>query len=379
MKMNKMPAKYLFAVLGILLAAAGAYFLQPSGSTELSFESIQECLAKGAVRDECLDVLFRDYLEKHTTPEALALMRQYEAADAGFKGGACHPAMHSLGRETFRKLGTVQDSFAACDQTCHSGCYHGAMERFLRGEEDDGRHVTRAELEARSVSACDPEQEARFRFQCLHGLGHAILFFSDFDLAESLRICARLPDAWSARSCAGGVFMENVFSSEPAKRDLSQTDYHYPCRSEKVPLQFREECYVMQTSRMTEMGLDTKGLFAECRRAGEYAGACAQSIGRDISNIARSASPRAGAGECELGAAGEERQACIRGSAYALIDNTWNGRDAFPFCAAFGSADDRAYCFRAGIGYLTSFFEKTAGEIEGDCRTYAAAAAECRI
>jgi hypothetical protein len=95
------------------------------------------------------------------------------------------------------------------------------------------------------------------------------------------------------------------------------------------------------------MGLSLPGLFAECARADAYRGDCVQSIGRDLANEARIQPPRGTAAKCEL-ARGEDRQACIRGLLYALIDNTWDGSYAFPFCAALQDPEDESYCFRLG-------------------------------
>ena len=63
----------------------------------------------------------------------------------------------------------------------------------------------------------------------LHGLGHALLFFANYKLVASLEVCDVMPEDWSRASCYGGVFMENVFNSTPETRDLSPTDFHYPC------------------------------------------------------------------------------------------------------------------------------------------------------
>ena len=100
-----------------------------------------------------------------------------------------------------------------------------------------------------------------------------------------MEICDSLAEEWSRNSCYGGVFMENVFNATPETRDLSPTDYHYPC--DKLTTKYRGECYVMQTSRMTEMGLGTEAIFKECEKAGEFGEQCMLSIGRDLSNDVR--------------------------------------------------------------------------------------------
>jgi hypothetical protein len=317
--------------------------------------ALKECLAKPPPgNNECLELLFRGALEKQSPAELLKLVQKYEDEDAALLL-ACHPVVHALGREIFRVKGNIHDSFLACDQTCHSGCYHGAVERFLRGDNTQlARHVSQNEIMSKASAACDANAPLRFYFQCLHGLGHALMYFTENQLGSSLKGCDALPDDWSRDSCYGGVFMENLFSANPDKRDVSAADYHYPCSN--VDARYRGACYLMQTWRMEEMGLATDRLFNECRNAGPFETPCVQSIGRDLSNLARSGDNRLAAEKCGR-AEGETRRACIRGVVYALIDNTWDNRYAAPFCSALGE-EDNAYCNEASREYLKTFVER---------------------
>ena len=348
-----------------------------------SLKSIQECLAKTGEIGNCLDKLFGDFFDKGgTTAEALAAARKYENEDTNFRY-SCHPVMHAIGRETFQRHPNVSDSFQLCDQTCHSGCYHGAMERFLRGDmaaSDEAGHISEDELKAKTVSACDTNQPTRFRFQCLHGLGHALVFFLDYKLERALGTCDLLQDQWSRSSCYGGAFMENVFSATPQKRDLSATDYHYPCS--KLASKYKSDCYVMQTTRMTEMGLSTERLFEECKKAGlpaepgEYKLQCMQSIGRDFSNDARVREPEFTSKRCEM-VSGEDRNACIRGVIYALMDNTWDGKYAFPFCNSFSGQEDTSYCFKNSANYLKNVLARSNNDLRADCKKYSPSPETC--
>ena len=337
--------------------------------------AVKSCLAsaRGA---ECLDKLFAEALKTHSTIEVLQLMQRFEAQDPELRRD-CHPVVHAIGRETYRIKGNIHDSFSACDQTCHSGCYHGSVERFLRGEDlysQVDKHPSAAELKQKAALACDPNIPARFRFQCLHGLGHALMFFARYQLMPSLEACDALPEDWSQSSCYGGVFMENVFNATPESRDLSPTDYHYPCN--KLADKYRGECYGMQTSRMTEMGLATDKLFEECGKAGDFRDQCMLSIGRDLSNNVRLGQMRATAQKCEL-VAGPSRLACMHGVVYALIDNTWDGRYAMPFCATFSQENDQIACMRSSAEYLTGTFEKTPAEVAKECARYLRAPVRC--
>jgi hypothetical protein len=361
----------IFVLIAILSAADFASsFAQPEPESSTSYgvpsiDALKLCLA-GANSAACLDRIFRDVLKTQTTKNALQLIQRFELEDSELRRD-CHPIVHAVGRETFRIKGNIHDSFSACDQTCHSGCYHGSVERFLRGEEiysQADRHPSQAELKQKAAAACDSGVPVRLRFQCLHGLGHALMFFSRYKLAPSLEACDALAEEWGRHSCYGGVFMENVFNSTPELRDVSPTDYHYPCN--RIDTKYRGECYVMQTSRMTEMGLPISRLFEECQKSGEYELPCTVSIGRDLSNDVRMGQTRATAQKCESVTA-ERRLACLRGVIYALIDNTWDGRYALPFCVAFGEESDRQSCIKESLGYLRTTFQKSSEEITDDC------------
>jgi hypothetical protein len=362
----------------LIVAANSAAFAQqstPSASSLPAAQAIKSCLnnIRGA---ECLDQLFGEALKQHSTLELMQLIGRLENEDPEIRRD-CHPVVHAIGRETYRIKGNIHDSFSACDQTCHSGCYHGSVERFLRGEKlyaEVGRHPSTAELKQKAALACDPKLPVRLRFQCLHGLGHALMFFSRYQLLPSLQACDALPEDWSRSSCYGGVFMENVFNATPESRDLSPIDYHYPCN--KLAHQYRSECYVMQTSRMTELGLATERIFEECDRAGEYRRQCMLSVGRDLSNDVRLGNSRETAQKCQR-VSGDSRLACMQGVVYALIDNTWDGRYALPFCATFTQPDDQNSCVRLSVEYLTDTFEKSPAEIAGECAKHLPQPAHC--
>ena len=338
-------------------------------------QAIKSCM-KEARSAECLDLLFREPLRTHSTLEALQYVARLEATDAELWRD-CHPVVHAIGRETFLQKGSIHDSFAACDQTCHSGCYHGSVERFLRGDAlyaRSGEHPSQWELRQKAATACDPKQPPRLYYQCLHGLGHAIMFFAGYNLGNALDVCDALEDNWSQNSCYGGVFMENVVNGANEKDNFSPTDYHVPCN--RVDVKYRRECFGMQTSRMIAMGLSPERIFEECAKAGDFGMICARSLGRDLSNESRLGDHRAVARKCEL-AAGDSRRACIRGVTNALADNTWDGKYALPFCAALSSAADQADCFKDSQQYMRTNFELSPRDFTVECSRYAPASERC--
>ena len=373
------PARHLLVALVLVFATVaaspGAAAGPPTGSGARagapSPDELRACFA-GRTPETCLDGLFRRYLATHSTAEALRLLTAYEAAHVDLRLG-CHPIVHAIGRETFRIKGTIHDAFAACDGTCHSGCYHGAVERFLGG--GTGGHVSQADLEAKAAEICRAPASRYMKFQCLHGLGHALLYFSGYQLDTALAVCESLQDPFAQRSCYGGVFMENVAAAAVEKRDVSRTDYHYPCN--RLNPKYGPDCYRMQTSRMTEMGLWPGGLFVECAKAGRFRPNCVESIGRDLSIHVRGQDRQWAADLCARRPAGD-RTACIRGAVYALIDHSWDLRYALPFCAALHAGEDRAYCLRTSARYVAANRDASAESIERECRQHFAEGRVCR-
>ena len=209
----------LVGMFACLLGAAALYgqeVNQSRAATEGALPSLAAIKACNSLPNsaECLDKLFRDALQQHTTLETLQLIQRYEKDDAELRRD-CHPVVHAIGPETYRAKGTIHESFSACDQTCHSGCYHSSVERFLRGEDiyaQTDKHPNAAELKQKAALACDPKLADRYRFQCLHGLGHARLFFSRYQLDATLEACDGLPNSWSQRHATA----ESSWRTSPA-------------------------------------------------------------------------------------------------------------------------------------------------------------------
>ncbi|PYO54765.1 MAG: hypothetical protein DMD83_21740 [Candidatus Rokuibacteriota bacterium] len=59
---------------------------------------------------------------------------------------------------------------------------------------------------------------------CAHGVGHAILILSGYDLGEALKHCAAFESAPLTYYCATGVFMENAIN--PGARDRNTGSLH---------------------------------------------------------------------------------------------------------------------------------------------------------
>src|SRR3989338_5200096 len=114
-------------------------------------------------------------------------------------GQDCHNRAHELGRMSFEEFGS--EIFKLVLPECHSGFCRGAIEAFFRKNGTDG-------LRANLSTICIDGLNGFFTHQCLHGIGHGLMAWSDYDLPAALEYCNLLPNGTGQSSCRTGAFME---------------------------------------------------------------------------------------------------------------------------------------------------------------------------
>ena len=319
----------------------------------------------------CMDTAAGTLLQTRNTRELLAELDELGKQDTQVLV-QCHPIVHAIGRMSYKLSGNVGDAFQLCDHTCHSGCFHGIMERIFVPDQPLAEGVTTIHIPPEVVREKVPTiceefgigLEGNTRFQCLHGLGHAVMFFLNYDLIVALDTCDALSSRWDQRSCYGGVFMENVVAVDKDKRYLSD-EPHYPCNV--IEDKYITDCYGFQTSRMLELGLSYEQIGEECEEAGNYRNTCLVSLGRDASNDAR-ADPKSANICTSLVTKGDTRQ-CMKGLVYALADNSLDGRYAYPYCDNLGD-DHTTYCYQTTISYLLNSLYIPQTTVTESCERY---------
>ena len=199
------------------------------------------------------------------------------------RGGSafdCHQPAHLVGRTAYDIMGA--QAFREGNANCHSGFYHGAMEALLidKGTEN---------VAATTDQVCSLFETNFSRFECLHGIGHGVMAYADYDLPLALKICGELNSQYSQSSCYGGVFMENIIAAEGLGgisghgTKWVNTDPLFPCDAVSNSSSIQYECYIMQTSRMLDMYHHNFDRVAkECLNAtAAYVSVCFKSFGRD--------------------------------------------------------------------------------------------------
>jgi hypothetical protein len=268
--------------------------------------------------------------------------------------GDCHTITHWIGSATLARYhGDAAKAVAHGSMICGSGFYHGLIEFALR---DAGTH---RELIAKVRGMCsDPAvlKTTYLRYQCIHGLGHALMIFSADNLPWALSMCDKVGDRWSQQSCSGGVFMQNF--NLPSKLSPFQSTYVrkddllYPC--DRVRARYKYYCYLQVTEHILyATGYDWKRTASTCAAAGApWTAICFQSYGRDASGTSRY-HPREAYRLCRI--AGSHLADCVFGVARDFVNNDVHGRRAARFCNLV-PARVKAYCF-FGIGTILATFE----------------------
>jgi len=334
---------------------------------------ILDCTStEGQPLNVCYDKFIGDYVGDKTVKNLLSDLEMSRSTSSSMEN-SCHPVAHAIGRYSLTKHGNVGDAFEACDYTCHSGCYHGVMERLFFTEEQITaglQHLGYDQLAQKVPGICLPANfknpSKQILFQCLHGIGHAILYTIDYKLEQGLALCDLLPGSFERESCYGGLIMENVTAYEKSKRDIQKDNPHYPCN--KLDAKYQYSCYAMQTSVMFDIGLSADEIAKECLNAGSQVETCFISLGRDLSNNIRTGGSAYVQKVCTN--SGQYAENCIRGAIYAVIDNTWDGKYALPFCEGL-TEPLKTDCLQRALNYLQYSHEKTQQELEDSCKQFA--------
>ena len=194
----------------------------------------------------------------------------------------CHQQAHYVGRLAYEIYGSPVFKYGT--SLCHSGFYHGGIEEFLKEEGT-------TDLTNKVKKVCDSFETLFGRFECLHGIGHGLMAYEDYDLPKALKLCGGLPTIYEQSSCYGGVFMENIVTAQGlgaggaahATKWTDRNDPHMPCNKIGSDETALTQCYLMQTSWMlTLFNYNFDPVIAECKKAPSgMISTCFRSLGRD--------------------------------------------------------------------------------------------------
>ena len=291
-------------------------------------------------------------------------------ASFGLSFGDCHNRAHETGRLAYQIYDV--EAFQTCSAECHSGCYHGATEGFFR------EHGTDSLAENLKI-ICSTDLNPFFSHQCIHGIGHGLMAWSDYEIHIALENCDLLDK--QNDSCYSGVFMENIVGGLAEGHDTRflSDDPHYPCNV--VDEAYKPACYFYQTSRMVYLFTgDFTKVAAACSEVDEqYRRACFESMGRDVGGAYRG-NPEGAIAACGAAPQGNPRLGCLAG---AVQDSFWDppGQDiAISFCRLLEDSGQKDVCYQTIFGRavqvlgsvdeLKSFCSKAESKYRVACLSY---------
>lgn len=199
------------------------------------------------------------------------LREETETNDALLR--SCHPLVHDIGHEAYEKYGDFGKAMNYQDEVCNSGYLHGIIESHF-SESDDVFEDMKTMCKRYAPGSYSS-------WQCYHGLGHGVMFYTGNDLPRSLDMCDGFEGAFSRSSCANGVFMENFNADQKLHLSefLKESDPFYPCAEQAE--RHKADCYVYApTYYLSLEGNDYASALDRCSGAeAGYESVCAFGVG----------------------------------------------------------------------------------------------------
>ncbi|MHC4092247.1 MAG: cupredoxin domain-containing protein [Planctomycetota bacterium] len=332
---------------GGIIVVLGTESTVAGGLTEQAEPELLRFEPMAALTPEHARLLFddNDFLVEAIKIYGPAAVVQELSRIADGQGVHCHERAHLLGRLAYQQFGAT--AFSLSGHECQSGSFHGVTEAMFheRGTSDIASDVQKI---------CAGMANSFFHHQCVHGIGHGLMAWTNYELPDALAICANLETPQrgprDAHSCYSGVFMENVEGGLSGAMGhftsyLSDDDVHYPCNV--LDKKYVRSCYTYQTSHMLSLfGHNFRDLAVACAEAPDYARRdCYASMGRDVGGQTRGRADLAIEYCGYLMAVPKQRLECIAGAVQQWF---WEARGAEPaleFCRTVSDtgAKDRCY------------------------------------
>ena len=335
--------KWVLAALALMVAGAAMLWVRRSGAgqeasqpavaadsllnipLERTVDARQEFLAAYRIADgRHARALYEEYLPRIG---ANGLREEIRIAHP-----SCHDEGHDLGKVIFAKLRDVGAALESCADACESGCMHGVLMQFFTdtgatgstgmsaGAHHHSSQLTTADVAEKIPTICETQAFTRMYRpgDCAHGVGHAVMFLSNYDIPKGIELCERFPSYALRYYCATGAYMEYRIAKTPS--DYASHGPLYPCDKTLYPAAcFR---YVLLYT--------IKDQYAR--------GATLETIQRQCAGLR-----------------GKYRLGCFHGLGFAHVGIIVSGRKALADICGFGTRDDQTVCVEGAIERLGRF------------------------
>ena len=321
----------------LLVVVVGAGLLGPrifrTSSAPASAPAALHCPQDPGLALECYDQHYSSLVDRRGVAAAFADLQARYPTDPAMQR-LCHAITHAIGQAALREYAGVAEAFRYGDNACGSGYYHGVLQGVALTM---GRTKLLSNLDAVCADVPGKDRRSLDYFNCVHGLGHAIMAVTDDDLFQALRDCDGLTGSMEQNACGNGVFMENLIVDGAHgghySKYLKPSEPLYPCTA--VGEKYKTECFDMQTSyALGVVQGDFAKVFALCAGVGApYRAGCYQSLGRDAATISLNQVPGTVA-RCAVGTDREQQANCVIGAVLDFVYYYHSDQQAKQLCDA---------------------------------------------
>jgi len=278
--------------------------------------TMRSCYENGR-QPGCYARAAHDFIQRFSLREIMTVFAGNEKRSDFFSD--CHLTAHFLGREAYKKMGSVRSVFAQSSYACLGGTLHGAVEGYFMSKGLLGLSDTAYAKEIPFVCGNQNEYRVPQQFiECNHGMGHAAMFLGENDLIRALKLCDALKSTQERELCYSGALMVNADSANdqdhPSVYAPKPQDPLYPCPL--LDKHYQELCYTYGVLGPFQSNLAQS--ISTCKLIPQkYRNGCFQTIGRDRTMI--SADPIALKKQCDQITETDFRGECMKGIAYNLV------------------------------------------------------------
>jgi hypothetical protein len=193
----------------------------------------------------------------------------------------CHSITHSIGRALMQKEG-ITNALQKCKSTCVDGCSMGVIEQLMGV---DTEHVDidiiidKIETACINYASSDDILDKIKYTSCVHGIGHGIMPFVEYDTNKGIALCKMLNEK-NQSGCIDGVFMEKFL---PTNNEyvLAKTDnlYQYCSEYEQITEESRR-CFGYLPYMWQSMDIDSSEMLNLCTNTSANRLGCTHGLAR---------------------------------------------------------------------------------------------------
>ncbi len=192
-------------------------------------------------------------------------------------GAICHDLLHTIGRTAYEKYGGFEKSIIYHKDFCNSGYIHGLFEVYFLEESDPLANIGTL---CRDRSVLPRGFDV---WQCEHGIGHGIMYFTQGDLDESIRLCQDSLSESAAVNCINGAYME-VFNTEVLAKEPEFVDKENPLKTCELRDIGKADCFIYAPVYFYgTLGMDFNQIIERCTEPGGiWRDSCMLGVGSEM-------------------------------------------------------------------------------------------------